>query len=131
VIIEGVPLHLYVDIEGSKVTNPHIDFVSLFSRIIAELKIFLIAMCIAPEESLESMNIIILDSSTKDKFSKHLVLKIPDHLFKDNYICGALMRNFHVHLIRKFGSSENNPFYLVPEESAKSNNRVCVVDFAV
>lgn len=127
--MEDLPLNLYVDIEGSKETNPDIDIPSLFSDVIEELKFFLLEMNLAP--NVKDLSIVTMDSSTNDKFSKHLVIKIPDCLFKNNYICGALMRNFHAHLINRFGPPETNKFYLNPEKSAKSNKRVCLVDFAV
>lgn len=129
--MEDLPLHLYLDVEGSKENNFEFDFQRQFFAMLDELKSFMKAMDLAPDELIDRMEIITLDSSTEKKFSKHCMLKIPDCLFKNNYICGALMRNFHAHLINKYGSADVNPFYLNPEKSAKSEKRVCLVDFAV
>jgi hypothetical protein len=45
-------------------------------------------------------NIIILNSSSKSKFSRHIIVKYDDWMFANNYICGALIRNFVLHLKR-------------------------------
>ena len=85
VIIEDLPLNLYVDIEGSKETNPDIDIPLLFLDLLEELKFFLSEMDLAPNQNVSELSMIIMDSSTNKKFSKHLMIKIPECLFKNNY----------------------------------------------
>lgn len=132
VIMEGKPLHLYLDMEGSKVTNPDVDFNALSVKIITELQAFMCNMGLGvPNSAIMNAELLILDSSTAKKFSKHVLFKIPGAVFADNYICGALMRNFHVHLIRRFGPEATNQFYINPFADAKDSQRVSMLDFAV
>jgi len=131
VIMEGVPLHLYLDMEGSRVTNAGVDFEALAGEILEELRKFMCCMHIGPRKALLRPDLVILDSSTGTKFSKHVVYKIPGCLFENNYVCGALMRNFHLHLIGRFGEPESNRFYVNPPDDAKSKTKICILDFAV
>jgi hypothetical protein len=129
VIMEGVPLHLYLDMEGSKTTNPGVDFNALGSAILGELRRFMSDFNIGGPFSKPVL--IYLDSSTDAKFSKHVVYKIPGCVFENNYVCGALMRNFHLHLINRYGQPSSNRFYVNPPGDAKSKTKICILDFAV
>lgn len=131
VVKRHVSLHLYLDLEGCKITNPSIDFEQLTSSLLTELRSFMCQMHLAPRELLMNPRLLFLDSSTGVKFSKHVIYKIPECVFQNNYICGALMRNFHKHLLQRFGPENTNPFYINPFVDAKSNTKICVLDFAV
>lgn len=131
VIMEGVPLHLYLDMEGCKVMNPNIDFDQLSAELISELRDYMCEICIAPRELLMQWELVVLDSSTAVKFSKHIIVKIPDCTFQNNYYCGALIRNFHMYLEHQYGETEDNKYYIHPFGDAKSKNKVCVLDLAV
>ncbi len=72
-----------------------------------------------------------LSSKDSTKYSKHIIYKIPLCAFIDNYHCGAVIRNFHSHLISKFGNIERNKFYISPFDDAKEKHRVCMLDLAV
>lgn len=70
------------------------------------------ATYLAPKENLDGMEIVILDSSKPSKFSKHCIIKIPGVMFKNNYYCGAFIRQFQVHIIEKYGSKDVNPYFV-------------------
>ena len=132
VVLEGKPLHLYLDIEASRVTNLDVDAEAVVFKLIQEFKAFTCNMRMGvPQEVLLNPELVTFDSSTSRKFSKHVIYKLPSTLFGNNYVCGALMRNFHLHLIRRFGPPETNMFYVNPEGNAKSKLKVCILDFAV
>lgn len=132
VVMEGVPLHLYLDMEGSKTENPEMDFDARAVELINELVRFMFDMHVIPAiVERDEMEAVVLDSSTGTKFSKHVVIKIPECVFANNYVCGALLRNFHLHLMHRYGPPETNKFYIRPFEDAKSKLRVCMLDFAV
>lgn len=132
VILEGVPLHLYLDIEASLVTNPNIDADDIVDKLLKELKLFMSQMRLGIDEAIiMNPDLVIFDSSTKKKFSKHIIFKLNKTLFGNNYICGALLRNFHIHLIKRFGKPSENLFYVDPPGNSKSNVKVCILDYAV
>ena len=129
VVLEGVPLDIYLDLEASRLTNPNIDFDNLFEKLIAEFQMFLKQMSIT---GCEQTTLVILDSSNTKKFSKHVIIRMLESVFANNYICGALMRNFHLHLLRRYGEPDKNMFYVHPEEAAvKQKAKKCLLDFAV
>ena len=132
--MEGVPLHLYFDIEGSRVTNPHVNFEELMTFALQEFQTFIYSTMQVPRELLTQVVLVILDSSTDRKFSKHIVYKIPQCAFTNNYVCGALMNAFQHHIDSKFGDpqSGNNKFYIQPFGEAKDQQQlVPFIDFAV
>lgn len=132
VVLEGVPLHLYLDIEASLETNPDLDGETLVTKLLAELKAFLCNMRLGvPTQDLLNPELVVFDSSTSRKISKHIIFKIRHVLWGNNYICGALMHSFHLHLIRRFGPEESNIFYVNREADAKTKLKVCFLDFAV
>lgn len=132
VVLEGVPLHLYLDIEASLETNPQLDGEALVQRLLGELKAFLCNMRLGvPAAALLNPELVVFDSSTHRKVSKHIIFKINGVLWGNNYVCGAMMHSFHLHLIRRFGPEASNPFYVNPEAAAKSSLKVCFLDFAV
>lgn len=129
VVLEGVPLDIYLDLEASRITNPDVDFDVRFSDLLAEFQMFLKHMSIT---GCENATVVVLDSSNAKKFSKHVIFRFKESVFANNYVCGALMRNFHLHLLRRFGEPDVNMFYIHPEESAaKQKVKKCLLDFAV
>lgn len=94
-IREGTPCRLYFDLEYSKEANPHISIVEsevLMTEFIAELCIqFRTIYGIAITRSC----IIDLDSSTAKKFSRHLIVHLPNEtLFADTRSAGAFVKQF-------------------------------------
>lgn len=133
VLMEGVPLHMYLDMEGSKITNPNVNFNVMSGKLLLELQAFLCNMGLGvPQSAIMQAQTVVLDSSTERKFSKHVLFKIPGAVFGNNYICGAIMHHFKVHLERRFGKPDVNPFYIHPFGDAKKQEvKVCVLDYAV
>ena len=122
-------IDIYLDLEASRLTNPNVDFDVLFSNLLAEFQMFLKQMSIT---GCEDATIVVLDSSNTKKFSKHVIIRFKESVFANNYVCGALMRNFHLHLLRRFGEPDTNMFYIHPEEAAvKQKVKKCLLDFAV
>lgn len=74
IIRDGFPCRLYFDLEFHKPSNPGVDGDALTSRWIS-LVVWkvqsLLGFCLGPE------HVIVLDSTTADKFSKHLMLQVP------------------------------------------------------
>ncbi|MED6118313.1 hypothetical protein PIB30_001542 [Stylosanthes scabra] len=88
VIQEGLPCHLYFDLEFDKRVNIGKDG--------DEMVDLLISVVLAAFQEKYSIHvdldwIVELDSSTKDKFSRHLIIRIPKVSFKDNSHAGAFV----------------------------------------
>jgi hypothetical protein len=117
--------------EGSKETNPDVDFAQLYERIMIELMQFLPKMSLAPADSFSDAETVVLDSSFGSKVSKHVIIRLGRCMFANNLICGAVMRNFQHHLLHRYGPPDTNPFFIFPEAKAKSKAKMCFMDFAV
>jgi len=115
--------HLYADIEGYRLTNNSIDFVATYELLVSELRTFL-------QHHLNvtgPVRVVELDSSTAKKFSKHCVFKIEGCYFRNNYHCGAFMRQFQKYLIEKYGL--DSVFWILPEK--ESPQKVFIMDLGV
>ncbi|XP_077247420.1 DNA primase isoform X2 [Tasmannia lanceolata] len=88
VIQEGFPCHLYFDLEFSKRVNAEKNGDEM-----VDLLISLIFYAILDKYSIQGDQewIIELDSSTEEKFSRHLIIRIPETAFKDNLHVGAFV----------------------------------------
>ncbi|KAK4793092.1 hypothetical protein SAY86_023527 [Trapa natans] len=88
VIQEGSPCHLYFDLEYSKKENPDKDGDEMVETLISA-----VLLVLNEKYSIQGNQewILELDSSTEDKFSRHLVLRIPKFAFKDNSHVGAFV----------------------------------------
>lgn len=91
---EDTHCHLYFDVEFSKVSNPDVDGVRmmdwLVQLIVEELKA-------TPEIDTskfdEQEHIVELDSESETKFSRHLIIQLPDdQVFADNSHCAHFVR---------------------------------------
>ncbi|GAB2221973.1 hypothetical protein Droror1_Dr00013170 [Drosera rotundifolia] len=88
VIQEGLPCHIYFDLEFNKRENGDKNgdqMVDLLLEVTFEV--------LLDKYSLEGNHdwVIELDSSTQEKFSRHLVIRIPRAAFKDNSHVGAFV----------------------------------------
>uniref|UniRef100_A0A7N1A273 DNA-directed primase/polymerase protein n=1 Tax=Kalanchoe fedtschenkoi TaxID=63787 RepID=A0A7N1A273_KALFE len=88
VILEGLPCHLYFDLEFSKKDNHDKngdEMVDILIRVILE--------ALRDKYSIHGCVdwIVELDSSTEDKFSRHLIIRVPGAAFKDNIHAGAFV----------------------------------------
>jgi len=94
-IREGAPCRLYFDLEFCKRANPHItseDSEFLMTEFIQEL---CSELRIIHAIQIDRSCIVDLDSSTDKKFSRHLVVHLPNgELFADACATGVFVKNF-------------------------------------
>ncbi|XP_010261360.1 PREDICTED: DNA-directed primase/polymerase protein isoform X5 [Nelumbo nucifera] len=88
VIQEGLPCHLYFDLEFNKRANDGKNGDEM-----VDLLISIILDALFDKYSIQGNQewIIELDSSTEEKFSRHLIIRIPKTAFKDNLHAGAFV----------------------------------------
>ncbi|KAJ6752628.1 DNA-DIRECTED PRIMASE / polymerase PROTEIN [Salix koriyanagi] len=88
VIQEGLPCHLYFDLEFSRRHN-----VERNGDEMVDLLISVILEALFEKYSIQGNQdwIVELDSSTAEKFSRHLIIRIPKTAFKDNTHAGAFV----------------------------------------
>ena len=88
IIREGRPCHLYYDLEYPTDSNPTVDGNALVDALISftceKLRVVYNIDC-------QRSMIIELDSTTKLKFSRHLVFRIPNVAFRDNRHMGLFV----------------------------------------
>ncbi|KAF3432929.1 hypothetical protein FNV43_RR24031 [Rhamnella rubrinervis] len=133
VIQEGLPCHLYFDLEFSKRENKEKDG--------EEMVDFLISVIL--EALLDKYDIegnldwiVELDSSTEVKFSRHLIIRIPKTAFKDNSHAGVFVNEicskifgakgdgrFEKLFVKKDSSSADSPCQLFVDTAVYSRNR--------
>ncbi|KAI7756664.1 hypothetical protein M8C21_033578 [Ambrosia artemisiifolia] len=135
VIQEGLPCHLYYDLEFNLKENAEKNGDEMVDLLIL----------ITFEALLEKYYIqgdtnwvVELDSSTKDKFSRHLIIRLPGLAFKDNIHVGAFVaeicsrihcarakdKRFEQLFILKDSSSADGPCHLFVDTAVYSRNRV-------
>lgn len=135
VVLPELECHLYVDAEVDLTVNDNsLEYYNeLFRELLLELKSFMRRWHIAPVELLEKTKIVILDSSKPEKFSKHLLIKIPECMFKNNYYCGAFIRQFHLYILKKYGPGDKNKFYVSSERKNEDtpNFKQFIIDLGV
>ncbi|KAG8652962.1 DNA-directed primase/polymerase protein isoform X7 [Manihot esculenta] len=88
VIQEGLPCHLYFDLEFSKKEN-----VERHGDEMVDLLISVVLEALFEKYTIQGNLewIVELDSSTAEKFSRHLIIRIPKAAFKDNSHAGAFV----------------------------------------
>ncbi|CAK9824816.1 DNA-directed primase/polymerase protein [Anthophora retusa] len=90
IIPEHHPCRLYLDLEYSIELNSKSDGPSMTDTIIDVFSAYLLAYWHVP---CNKYNVINLDSSTNEKFSRHLIFNIKDVAFRDNYHVGRLVKS--------------------------------------
>ncbi|OVA02115.1 DNA primase [Macleaya cordata] len=88
VIQEGLPCHLYFDLEFNKRANADKN-----GEEMVDLLISVTLDALFDKYSIQGNQdwIVELDSSTEEKFSRHLIIRIPETAFKDNSHTGAFV----------------------------------------
>lgn len=141
IFIPGNGCHLYMDIDVCRTTNVNIgesDFMEMECKEIIETsKELMIKLGFV--KTIEDVQVIILDSSNDRKFSRHLIFKMTDRYFADNYHCGAFARTIQHMIIEKYGKIDNldNPFFKWRKNETKFTfdydkfNRDFVIDLGV
>ncbi|XP_010261356.1 PREDICTED: DNA-directed primase/polymerase protein isoform X3 [Nelumbo nucifera] len=134
VIQEGLPCHLYFDLEFNKRANDGKNGDEM-----VDLLISIILDALFDKYSIQGNQewIIELDSSTEEKFSRHLIIRIPKTAFKDNLHAGAFVaeicsricsaresdRRLDKLFISKDPSSDEIPCQLFVDTAVYSRNR--------
>ncbi|KAF7802077.1 DNA-directed primase/polymerase protein isoform X1 [Senna tora] len=134
VIQEGLPCHLYFDLEFNKRANIGKDgdeMMDLLISVILEALNEKYLICGDQEWIVE------LDSSTDEKFSRHLIIRIPKAAFKDNAHAGAFVseicsrilkarekdRRFEKLFVMKDSSSDESASQIFVDTAVYSRNR--------
>ncbi|EXC05956.1 Coiled-coil domain-containing protein 111-like protein [Morus notabilis] len=134
VIQEGLPCHLYFDLEFSRRENAERDGDEM-----VDLLISVILEALHDKYSIQGNHewILELDSSTDVKFSRHLIIRIPKSAFKDNSHAGAFVNEicsriingrekngqFEKLFVRKESTSVDSPGQLFVDTAVYSRNR--------
>ncbi|XP_028799436.1 DNA-directed primase/polymerase protein isoform X3 [Neltuma alba] len=128
VIQEGLPCHLYFDLEFNKRVNPGKDgdeMVDLLITVILEALNEKYFICGDPEWIVE------MDSSTDEKFSRHLIMHIPKTAFKDNSHAGAFVSEICSRVRNARGKDERFENLFVKKDSSDECSSQLFVDTAV
>lgn len=129
VIQEGLPCHLYFDLEFSKKENAGKNGDEM-----VDLLLSVIFDALHEKYSVEAGHdcVVELDSSTNEKFSRHLIVRLPKVAFKDNSHAGAFVAELCSRINTSKESDGRFKNLFVSKES-KSDGRECqlFVDTAV
>ncbi|XP_059289513.1 uncharacterized protein LOC132043042 isoform X2 [Lycium ferocissimum] len=134
VIQEGLPCHLYFDLEFNKRENADKNGDEM-----VDLLIQVVFDAVKEKYCLEGNNdwVVELDSSNEEKFSRHLIIRFPKAAFKDNSHAGAFVTEicsrisslsesdgiFRKLFVSKDSSSIDIPFQLFVDKAVYSRNR--------
>ncbi|XP_022141220.1 DNA-directed primase/polymerase protein [Momordica charantia] len=133
VIQEGAPCHLYFDLEYSKRINTGKN-----GDVMVDSLILVILEALNEKYSIQGSFdwILELDSSNEEKFSRHLIIRIPKMAFKDNSHAGAFVGEicsriysakmegrYEELFIKKDSSSTESPSHLFVDNAVYSRNR--------
>ncbi|XP_052205564.1 uncharacterized protein LOC127810238 isoform X2 [Diospyros lotus] len=134
VIQEGLPCHLYFDLEFNKRDN-----IEKNGDEMVDLLISVVFDALFEKYSIEGDHgwIVELDSSTEEKFSRHLIIRIKKTAFKDNTHAGAFVAEICSRIISgresdgkleklfvlKDSGSTGNPCHLFVDTAVYSRNR--------
>ncbi|KVI07145.1 DNA primase, UL52/UL70 type, Herpesviridae [Cynara cardunculus var. scolymus] len=134
VIEEGLPCHLYFDLEFNIRENAERNGDEM-----VDLLILITFEALLEKYAIEGDTnwVVELDSSTKDKFSRHLIIRLPGIAFKDNIHVGAFVneiclrihsargrdKRFDQLFISKDSSSADVPCQLFVDTAVYSRNR--------
>eukprot|EP00250_Pteridium_aquilinum_P003703 c14008_g1_i2 orf=149-2014(+) len=129
IITEGSPCHLYFDLEFDREANSGLDgntLVDLLLLHIAEALYDIYSLKYDPSWTVE------LDSTTEGKFSRHIIIRVPNVAFKDNTHVGAFVAKLCCRLDRRRHSDESiNYLYVLKGQSRKDCSSQLFVDQAV
>ncbi|KAL2334801.1 hypothetical protein Fmac_016014 [Flemingia macrophylla] len=135
VIQEGLPCHLYFDLEFNKKVN-----IGKNGEEMVDLLISVIMEALCEKYAIHGDHdwVVELDSSTEDKFSRHIIVRIPKVAFKDNCHAGAFVseicsriqnprredKSFDKLFVMKDSSSNESAGQLFVDTAVYSRNRV-------
>ncbi|CAA0812942.1 DNA primases [Striga hermonthica] len=129
VIQEGFPCHLYFDLEFNKRENIGRDgdeMVDLLINVIFDL--------LLEKYSIQGTAdfVVELDSSTEEKFSRHLIIRIPRTAFKDNSHVGAFVAEICSRIyICKVKDESYEKLFVSKSPNSADSQRQLFIDTAV
>ncbi|ESW24144.1 hypothetical protein PHAVU_004G106200 [Phaseolus vulgaris] len=134
VIQEGLPCHLYFDLEFNKKVNKEKN-----GEEMVDLLISMVLEALLEKYAIQGDHdwVLELDSSTEDKFSRHVIVCIPKAAFKDNSHAGAFVseicsrvrkarakdKSFDKLFVMKDSGSEESADQLFVDTAVYSRNR--------
>ncbi|XP_053977911.1 DNA-directed primase/polymerase protein-like isoform X1 [Hylaeus volcanicus] len=90
IIPENRPCRLYLDLEYTIEMNPESDGTSMTKTLIDIFNAYFLMHWALPSNI---NNVLNLDSSTNEKFSRHIIFNIKNVAFKDNYHVGRFVKS--------------------------------------
>ncbi|XP_030533169.1 DNA-directed primase/polymerase protein isoform X3 [Rhodamnia argentea] len=127
VIQEGLPCHLYFDLEFNKRENADKNGDEM-----VDLLILVVLEVLLDKYSIQGNEewVVELDSSTEEKFSRHLILRIPMTAFKDNSHVGAFVSEVCLRISSARETDKRYEMLFVKKDSSTSTCQI-FVDTAV
>lgn len=118
VIQEGLPCHLYFDLEFSKREN-----VQKNGDEMVDLLLSVVFDALHENYSIDTNHdcIVELDSSTEEKFSRHLIVRLPKTAFKDNSHTGAFVAEVCSRIHKSRETEERFKNLFVSKDSSETN----------
>ena len=121
-IRENRPCNLYFDLEFSRDRNPHLELDAQKEQALVDA---FVTICIAFMRQLllvscERDDVIDLDSSTAQKFSRHLIFRIPGRAWASNAECGRFVRRLAADLHVRQMEPMIAQFYVATEKPGRS-----------
>lgn len=128
VIQEGFPCHLYFDLEFNKRDNLGRDGDEM-----VDLLISVILEALLEKYSINGNQdwVVELDSSTEEKFSRHLIMRMPKTAFKDNSHVGAFVAEICSRIASAKETDERFEKLYVKKDSTSDSPDQLFVDTAV
>ncbi|RCV12959.1 hypothetical protein SEVIR_2G319800v4 [Setaria viridis] len=129
VIQEGSPCHIYFDLEFDTRLNKKRDADEMVDILVA-----VIFSALHDKYSIEAQEewITELDSSTEEKFSRHLIIRIPNTAFKDNSHVGAFVSEVCSQIAAQRAANPNlDKLYITKESSSTGPVDQLFMDTAV
>lgn len=115
VIEEGLPCHLYFDLEFNRKVN-----VGKNGDEMVDLLISVVLEALHEKYEIHGDHdwIVELDSSTEDKFSRHLIIRIPKAAFKDNSHAGAFVSEICSRILNARGKDKSYQKLFIAKDSS-------------
>lgn len=129
VIQEGSPCHIYFDLEFNAKLNQKRDADEMVDTLVA-----VTFSALQDKYSIEGQEewIIELDSSNEEKFSRHLIIRIPKTAFKDNSHVGAFISEICSRIAAQRAANPNlDKLYITKHSSGAEPVDQLFVDTAV
>ncbi|KAK7283601.1 hypothetical protein RIF29_13225 [Crotalaria pallida] len=129
VIREGLPCHLYFDLEFNKNANVGKD-----GDRMVDLLLTVVLEALHEKYAIQGDHdwVVELDSSTEEKFSRHLIIRIPKSGFKDNSHAGSFVSEICSRVLNARGKDKRfEELFVMKDSSSDESVSQLFVDTAV